>query len=91
MQYLEALSRLGQLHVRLGNRERAMEVYQLLLRREPTHEATYRDMMLLYSELGNRSAAVQTYQQCVDLLANELGVPPMPETVALYQRLVRDP
>lgn len=87
--YLDALSQLAQCHVELGNPKRALELYQLVLSKDRVNEAAYRELMRLYMRLGNRPAAIQVYQQCVETLKEELGVPPMPETTALYEQLLR--
>lgn len=86
--HLGALARLGGLRLELGDTVRALECFQQVLRREPLHEATYRDLMKLHMALGNRAAAIQAYQMCVERLEQELGAPPMPETLDLYRRLV---
>lgn len=86
--FLDALARLGRGWFEKGETGRALECYQQVLRRDPLHEATYRDLMKLQMALGNRAAAVQAFQQCTERLENELGVPPMPETVEVYRRLV---
>jgi len=88
--YLDTLAQLARAWIQLGNLKRGQEVYQELLQQEPLDEATYRELIQLYLAVGNRPAALQLYEQCVARLHTDLGVPPMPETVALYQRLVED-
>jgi serine/threonine-protein kinase len=46
--------------------------------------------MQLYAGAGNRSAALRQYQSCLQLLEDELGVPPEAETTALYERISAD-
>ena len=86
--YLDALSRLAHAWKEVGDPRRATTLYHQVIKHEPAREETYRDLIELYLEAGNRAAAIQTYQQCLDILSTEYGVTPMPETVALYQRLV---
>jgi ATP/maltotriose-dependent transcriptional regulator MalT/DNA-binding SARP family transcriptional activator len=88
-QFLEALLELGQLWAQLGDHERALDSFLQVLRRDPLHERTYRELIVLYASRGNRTAAIQTYQQCVQVLRSELGVPPMAETIALYERFLK--
>ncbi|MCC7161492.1 MAG: tetratricopeptide repeat protein [Anaerolineae bacterium] len=88
LRYLDALAKLARAWTQVGDAHRAIALYQQLLKREPAHEETYRDLIGLHLEMGNRSAALQLYQQCVEYLASEYGVSPAPETSALYQRLV---
>src|SRR5262249_62182583 len=85
--YLNALGELARAWQQLGNFVRSEEVYQLLLQHEPLHEETYRERIGLHLVTGNRPAAMQVYEQCVARLRTELGVPPMPETIALFRRL----
>jgi len=84
-QYLKALEELVQLALDRHDTSRAIEYCQLILEKEPVHEATYRDLMRLYRSMGNPAAVRQTFQQCVNRLQSELGVPPMEETVALFE------
>jgi DNA-binding SARP family transcriptional activator len=44
--------------------------------------------MTLYLQTGNRTAAVQTFQECVEALRRDLEMPPMPETLELYRRIL---
>ncbi len=43
--------------------------------------------MQIYASQGDRSSAVRQYERCVQLLQKELGLPPQPETSALYQKI----
>jgi predicted ATPase len=43
--------------------------------------------MQLYAWSGQRSAALQQYRDCVRILEEELGVPPLAETTQLYQAI----
>ena len=52
------------------------------------HEPAHRRLMQLYAWSGQRSAALRQYRACVRILDEELGVPPLPETTALYQAIV---
>jgi DNA-binding SARP family transcriptional activator/predicted ATPase/Tfp pilus assembly protein PilF len=54
---------------------------------EPWQEAAHRQMMLLLVRGGQPGAALAQYETCRRILAEELGVEPMAETTALYERL----
>lgn len=58
-----------------------------LLTLEPWRESAHRQMMWLLVRSGQRSAALAQYETCRRVLAEELGVEPTPETMALYERL----
>ncbi len=57
---------------------------------DPLHEPGHRRLMQLYAWNGQRSAALRQYRECVRVLDEELGVPPLPETTALYQAIIED-
>jgi DNA-binding SARP family transcriptional activator len=56
---------------------------------EPFRETGYRQLMRVHAASGNRAEALRVYQRCRELLADELGVDPSPETEALYLELLR--
>jgi len=58
-----------------------------LLALDPLQEAVHRDVMQLYSELGQLGSAQRQFKLCRDALAKELNTPPAPETVALFRSL----
>jgi predicted ATPase/DNA-binding SARP family transcriptional activator len=58
-----------------------------LLQFDPYREEAYRHLMNILARSGQRSAALSHYELCHQRLSSELGVAPMPETQALYERL----
>ena len=58
-----------------------------LLALEPWDEAAHRQLMRLLTANGQRSAALAQFRVCADLLAEELGVEPETETVALVEAI----
>ncbi len=65
----------------------ALEHAQQRLTLEPMQETSYRELMRLQAEAGDRAAAIQTYHRCVAVLDKELGVEPDAATIALYDKL----
>lgn len=51
-------------------------------------EKVHRRLMEAYAATGKRSAALRQYEQFVLALERELGVGPLPETIAVYQAIV---
>ncbi|MBV7333016.1 tetratricopeptide repeat protein [Chloroflexi bacterium TSY] len=51
------------------------------------HEPPHRQLMILYAQAGQQAAAIRQYQRCVDVLEEEFGVPPEPETTALFEEI----
>jgi ATP/maltotriose-dependent transcriptional regulator MalT len=89
--YVSGLTLLAHHHEHLKEREKAVELYRSALKEDGLREETYRALMTLYWEMGDRAAAVQTYRRCAQALGDELGVTPMPETLALYERILHSP
>lgn len=48
------------------------------------HEEAHRELMRLYAWAGERGAALRQYRECVRVMDQELGVPPLDETTQLY-------
>ncbi len=87
---VDALRKLLAARMRTGAADEAAPIAARLLVFEPFDEAVHRTLMRLYAESGRRGAAMRQYEECVELLARELGVEPEPETRALYRRLVSE-
>jgi len=56
----------------------------------PLHESTHQRLMGAHARAGDRGAALKAYQRCRELLAQELGVNPSPETEEMYIGLLSD-
>jgi DNA-binding SARP family transcriptional activator len=61
---------------------------QRILDQDPLREEIQREMMRLYLANGQRAMAVRQYELCRQVLATELGIPPMEETQALYAEVL---
>jgi DNA-binding SARP family transcriptional activator/DNA-binding transcriptional ArsR family regulator len=83
--YLQALHGLLAYHKAGGEYQAALEYGQRLLAADPLREDVHRQVMELYELLGQRSAALAQFEACRRVLREELGVEPLPETVALYE------
>ena len=59
------------------------------VRLEPYRERGYQRLMRLHAQLGDRAEALLVFEKCKTLLAEELGVDPSPETVAVHEELLR--
>src|SRR5438067_1811627 len=87
---LEALAKVLAHQRKAGAAEAAMQTALKLLTLDPLQEPVHRALMRLYAEGGRRGAALRQYQQCVGVLARELGIEPEPQTKALYQEILRE-
>lgn len=72
-----------------GDFARAIDYSAQIVRRDSLREETARQLMGLHYRAGDRNAALQEYRRLERALASDLGVPPMPETTALYESMVR--
>lgn len=66
----------------------SIRLTQHVLTIDPVWEDAYRVQMLAHLAQGNRPLALRTYQQCVNMLQQELGVDPLPETLKLYEQII---
>jgi len=67
--------------------ERALPHARRWLALDPLCEPAHRCLMRLYAGLGDRAAAFAQYEACTKALQSELGIPPEPETTALYEQI----
>ncbi|HSM56263.1 MAG TPA: BTAD domain-containing putative transcriptional regulator [Candidatus Sulfomarinibacteraceae bacterium] len=81
------LQQLVDLYEQQGAHGEAIRYGQRWLWLNPLHEPAHRALMRLYAESGQRQLACQQYEQCVAVLAEEVGLAPAAETVALYEEL----
>ncbi len=84
-----ALERLVQF-LALGEKtsvERAIAYARRWLALDPLHELAHRQLMELYAQAGQPAAAVQQYQNCVEVMAQEFGIAPAAETTALLEAI----
>jgi len=86
--FLAALEELAGLHAERGDFQEAIERYRRLLAQAPYQESAHRGLMACYYRLGDRAAAIRQYHRCVELLRDELGLSPMPETENLYLEII---
>jgi DNA-binding SARP family transcriptional activator len=82
--YLDGLACLMLYYRDHGDPQQGITWGQELLRHDPLREEVHRARMRLYLVRGPRALAARQYEQCRDLLATEMGIPPMEETRALY-------
>jgi DNA-binding SARP family transcriptional activator/predicted ATPase len=86
---LQALYRLAAYHTDRGHYARGIAYTTRLMTLEPWHEEVHQQMMLLLALTGQRSAALNQFEICRRLLADELGVQPNRDTVDLHRRIAR--
>ena len=86
-----ALTVLRDASLRLGDAAEATKWADQVVALEPFREAGYRRLMEAHAAAGNRAEALQVYERCRRLLAEELGAYPSPETDSIYRELLAAP
>lgn len=86
--YVAALGQLVDHHQAAGDLGAAIALAQRRVDVEPWQEGAVRSLMALRFLAGDRTGAVMAYQALKRHLADELGVPPMPATNALFAEVV---
>ena len=65
--------------------QHANEMVQL----EPFRETAYQLLMRMHAAAGDRAEALRVFAKCRELLRDELGVSPSPQTEAVYLEILR--
>jgi DNA-binding SARP family transcriptional activator len=86
--YHTALERIAWVAAGQGRYEQAVECYQAVLQRDSYREDLHYQLICCFQQLSRRSDALRQYQRCSSVLSQELGIEPMPELQALYQRIL---
>lgn len=86
--YLEALATLSDAYAELGDVRSAIACAQRYLATDELAETIHQRLIRLYSVLGDRVAALRQFERCAEVLADELGVEPLPETRTLYEAVL---
>jgi predicted ATPase/DNA-binding SARP family transcriptional activator len=86
-----ALLATGRLQVAAGRHQAAAAAFRRAVAHEPLNESAHRELMACWVQLGETARAVRHYEELVQLLRDQVGVPPAPETAALYQKLLAMP
>lgn len=68
----------------------ALAVLEQALAFDALQEDLQRQALRLHYAAGDRAGAIRRFEQFRDLLAEEMGVPPMEETQALYDAIITD-
>ncbi len=84
---LNMLDHLGEFYQNLGELEIAQKYAWQHVKCAPLEERAYRRLMELLALSGRRSAAMEQFQTCQQMLQHELGVEPSPETIQLYNKI----
>jgi predicted ATPase/DNA-binding SARP family transcriptional activator len=84
---VRALGLLAVYHEARQEHERSGEYMRRLIELDPWNEEAHRRLMLSLTLSGRRAMALEQYERCRQMLADELGVEPDSETTRLYHRI----
>jgi DNA-binding SARP family transcriptional activator len=87
--YLSTAYRLTRCYLELGQVRAAIAANQRVLERDKTQEPAHQNLMTCYIRQGQRNLAIHQYHKCVQILKEELDVPPSAETRAIYQKVIQ--
>lgn len=73
-----------------GNVNRAIQAVTIAISHEPLREESSQLAMRLHMRAHDRAAAIACYEALSHALDDQLGVPPLPATAALYNDIVTD-
>ncbi len=85
--HLDILRKLGARYLEQGLAEKGVELYRQALRADPLREEMHQGLMRGLWAAGRREEALRQYHVCRDILNQELGVAPLPETGQLYDAI----
>jgi DNA-binding SARP family transcriptional activator len=85
---LEMLAGMAECYAERDRYAEAARVCRSALVRDPYREGFHRALMRYLIHLGHADSAVAQYHHCERVLAQELGVEPMPETQSLYRQIL---
>jgi len=74
-------------YISVGETGEAVYTAQQWVMHAPLSEAAHRGLMEAYFLNHDRTAALKAYDRCIQMLRDELGLPPEPDTTALAQRI----
>ena len=88
--YMDILGRLAIHYMEVEQHQESIRTCYRVLEKDRCHEDSYRLLMRCYARLGLRARALHQYRMCEQILEQEYGTSPSPETRSLYTRLLRD-
>lgn len=85
---VEGLRKLVENYRRRGEYRYGVHYARRLVAIEPLSEDAHRELMRLFALSGQRNRALSHYEELLNLLQEELGVDPLPETKDLYESIL---
>lgn len=87
--YIDMCKTLTDHYLKVKSYEDAEKWATAVLKENHCEELAYQQLIQVYAAQGRRSEALQQYQRCERILREELAVQPLPETVHLFQMMLK--
>lgn len=87
LKLMQALTMLADDYCMLGRAEAAIPYARRRVELDRLNESAHRQLMQVYLQAGQHSAALKQYQACEQILRKELNLDPQPETRELYKQI----
>jgi LuxR family maltose regulon positive regulatory protein len=87
---IDLLDRLSIHYMEVGQHQESIRACYRVLEKDRCHEDSHRLLMECYARLGLRARALHQYRMCEQILEQEYGTSPSPETRSHYTRLLKD-
>jgi LuxR family transcriptional regulator, maltose regulon positive regulatory protein len=87
--YVQAALELAQILFETSVYNTALEYCQLALGEEPCLEEAHRLAMQIFAARGNRAGINRQFERCKQALIDEVNALPSPQTLSLYESLIR--
>ena len=87
--FAEALTLLTESYCALDQAKSAIPYGRRLVSLDPLNESTHRQLMEVYIQAGQQSAALKQYQTLEQTLRKELNLDPQPEIRELYKKILK--
>jgi DNA-binding SARP family transcriptional activator/RecA/RadA recombinase len=87
--FLSVLTELAECYACRGHYRRAITRCRQVLVADPCRESVYVRLMLYHYYAGEQDRALRVYERCRRVLADELGVEPLPQTADLHTQILQ--
>ena len=83
------LEKKAAIHEDMDDWQGAVDTWLRVLDMDACNESAYQNLMILYADAGMTGEALQLYQRCRALLRQQMDAEPVPETRAIYEKILK--
>jgi len=87
--YFALLTRLAEAYALQGRYRQAVATCREVLAADRCRESVWCQLMLYHYHAGDQALALRAYEESRQVLIEELGVEPLPETAAVYEQILQ--